>query len=103
MATKTAKKLTLKPLNDRVIVQPEEAATRTESGLYLPESAQEKPMTGKVIAAGPGKVNDDGERTALEVKVGDRVVYGKYSGNEVEINGEQVVILRESELLAKLD
>lgn len=103
MATKTAKKLTLKPLNDRVIVQPEAAETRTESGLYLPESAKEKPMSGKVIAAGPGKVNDDGERTALEVKVGDRVVYGKYSGNEVEINGEKVVILRESELLAKLD
>jgi chaperonin GroES len=103
MATKTAKKLTLKPLNDRVIVQPEEAETRTESGLYLPESAKEKPMSGKVIAVGPGKINDDGERTAVEVKAGDRVVYGKYSGNEVEINGDKVVILRESELLAKLD
>ncbi|MBI1370599.1 MAG: co-chaperone GroES [Planctomycetes bacterium] len=103
MATKTAPRTTLKPIGDRVIVQPEAAEERTAAGLYLPETAKEKPMVGIIIAAGPGAMNEDGERTPLTVKKGDKVVYGKYSGNEVEIDGEKVVILRESELLARVD
>jgi len=102
MATKTAKKISLKPLGDRVIVQPEQAESKTSTGIILPDSAQEKPMTGKVIAVGPGELNDEGERTAVSVKVGDRVVYGKFSGNEIELNDETVIILRDAELLAKL-
>jgi len=102
MATKTAKKMKLKPLGDRVIVQPEQAESKTSTGIILPDSAQEKPMTGKVIAVGPGELNDEGERTPVSVKVGDRVVYGKFSGNEIELNDETVIILRDAELLAKL-
>jgi len=102
MATKTAKKMKLKPLGDRVIVQPEQAESKTSTGIILPDSAQEKPMTGKVIAVGPGDLNDEGERTPVSVKVGDRVVYGKFSGNEIELNDETVIILRDAELLAKL-
>ena len=103
MATKTATATIVRPLEDRVVVRPTEAEERTSAGIYLPGSAQEKPMQGEVIAAGPGKTNDDGKRTALSVKAGDRVIYGKYSGTEVEVDGEKHIILRESELLAKVD
>ena len=85
-----------------MVVLPTEAEERTSAGIYLPGSAQEKPMQGEVIAAGPGRTNDEGKRTPLSVKAGDRVIYGKYSGTEVEIDGEKHVILRESELLAKI-
>jgi chaperonin GroES len=97
-ATKT-KPTTVRPLDDRVLVKPVEPQTKTASGIYLPESAKEKPMTGSVIAVGPGKLNDDGTRSALAVKKGDIVLYGKYSGTEVDIDGEQHMIMRESELL----
>jgi len=103
MATKTATATIVRPLEDRVVVRPTQAEERTSAGIYLPGSAQEKPMQGEVIAAGPGKTSEDGKRTPLSVKAGDRVVYGKYSGTEVEIDGEKHVILRESELLAKID
>lgn len=102
-ATKTQSKIKVRPLDDRVLVEPTLAEERTAHGIYLPSSAQEKPMQGKVVAAGPGKTNDDDQRTALSVKVGDTVIYGKYSGTEVELDGETYVLLRESELLAKLD
>jgi chaperonin GroES len=89
----------IRPLDDRLVVKPLEAETKTASGLYLPESAKEKPTQGKVIAVGPGKLNDDGQRITLAVKKNDTVLYGKYSGSEIEVDGEKVVILRESELL----
>ncbi len=95
--------MAVKPLDDRILVKPLEPETKTSSGIYLPDSAQEKPTQGKVIAVGPGKINDDGERTKVEVKKGDTVIYGKYSGMEIDVDGETHVILRESELLAKLD
>lgn len=103
MATKTATATIVRPLEDRVVIRPTEAEERTSAGIYLPGSAQEKPMHGEVIAAGPGRTNDDGKRTPLCVKAGDRVIYGKYSGTEVEVDGEKHIILREAELLAKLD
>jgi chaperonin GroES len=93
----------IKPLEDRVLVKPSEAKEKTSAGIFLPESAKEKPMHGKVVAVGPGKVNEEGERNAPQVKKGDLVVYGKYAGTEVEVDGDDHVILRESELLAVLD
>jgi len=90
----------VKPLEDRVLVKPEEAEQKTSAGIYLPESAQSKPTQGKVVAVGPGKVNDEGEHTKPEVKKGDKVIYGKFAGNEIDVDGEPHVLLRESELLA---
>ncbi|MHB1156300.1 MAG: co-chaperone GroES [Phycisphaerales bacterium] len=89
----------IRPLDDRLVVKPLEAETKTASGIFLPESAKEKPTQGKVLAAGPGKLNDEGQRITLSVKKNDTVLYGKYSGSEIEVDGEKVVILRESELL----
>ncbi len=107
MATKTAskpaKKVNLQPTNDRVLVAPDKAEERTASGIVLPEGAQEKPQQGKVLAVGPGERNDAGERTPLQVKVGDKVIYGKYAGTNIKIDGQEYVLLRESELLAKLE
>ena len=105
MATKTkkAKKTTVTPLDDRIVVKPDTADERTESGIYLPEAAQEKPQTGKVIAAGPGKLTDAGERGKLSVKKGDTVLFGKYAGSEVDIDGVEHKIMRESELLAIIE
>jgi chaperonin GroES len=101
MATATAKKLKIRPLDDRVVVRPFEAEERTRGGIVLPDTAREKPQQGKVIAAGPGKLLEKtGERGQMSLKVGDAVFYGKYSGTEVEINGEKYVILRESDVLA---
>lgn len=93
----------LKPLQDRVIVKQQAAEEKTASGILLPDGAQEKPTKGKVIAAGPGKLSEKGKPMELSVRVGDQVYYGKYSGNEVEINGEKLVILRESEILGILE
>ncbi len=101
MATATAKKLKIRPLEDRVVVEPFEAEEKTAGGIVLPDTAREKPLRGKVIAVGPGRLLEKtGERVPVSVKVGDRVVYGKYSGTEIEINGEEYVILRESDILA---
>ena len=100
MATATAKKLKIRPLDDRVLVQPSEAEEVTAGGIVLPDTAREKPQRGKVIATGPGKLLDSGERGKLDVKVGDEIVYGKYSGTEVEVSGEGYVILREGDILA---
>ena len=101
MATATKTKFT--PLDDRIIILPNKAETKTTSGIFLPEGAQEKPLMGKVIAVGPGKLTDDGNRAKLGVKKGDIVVYGKYSGTEVDIDGEEHMICRESELLGVID
>ena len=101
MAKKDAS-LTLRPLDDRVVVEALEAEEKTAGGILLPDTAKQKPQQGKVIAAGPGKLNDKGERLALNVKVGDTVLFGKYSGSDVEVNGRELKILRESDILAKL-
>ena len=93
----------VRPLDDRVLVKPNQAEEKTKSGIYLPEQAKEKPMMGKVIAAGPGKLSDEGVRTALSVKVGDTVVYGKYAGTEVDIDGQKHILVRESELLGVVE
>jgi chaperonin GroES len=93
----------LKPLQDRVIVKQSEAEEKTASGILLPDAAKEKPTKGKVVAAGPGKADDNGKIHALNVKSGDNVYYGKYSGTDVEVNGEKFVILRESEILGVLE
>ena len=95
--------MNITPIDDRVVVRPNESESKTASGLYLPEGAKEKPMTGTVLAVGPGKLDDNGKRTAPTVKKGDTVVYGKYAGTEVELEGEQHVIVRESDLLGVLE
>ena len=96
---KTASKTALNPLDDRVVVKPQEAEERTASGIYLPEGAKEKPQTGTIVSAGPGKRDDDGKRISMNVKQGDTVLYGKYAGTEIEIDGDKLMIMRESELL----
>ncbi len=93
----------LQPLNDRVIVEAAAKEEKTASGIYLPDSAQEKPRQGTVLAVGPGKVLDNGKREPVDVKVGDTVLYGKYSGTEVSVEGEDVIILRADEILAVLE
>ncbi|MBA4188530.1 MAG: co-chaperone GroES [Planctomycetaceae bacterium] len=94
--------LTLKPLDDRIVVEPTEAEEKTAGGILLPDTAKQKPQMGKVVSVGPGKLSDDGNRIALAVKVGDTVLYGKYSGSDVEVVGKDFKILRESDILAKL-
>jgi chaperonin GroES len=95
-----ASKMKLKPLGGRVIVEPIEQEEMTAGGIILPETAKEKPQEGKILAAGPGDRNEHGERIAMEVKVGDKVLYAKYSGTEVKLEGKKVLILRESDILA---
>ena len=95
-------KLRLRPLDDRVVVQPLEAEEMTAGGIVLPDAAKEKPQRGKVVAVGPGKLLDSGKRGELSVAVGDEVVYGRYGGSEVEVDGEEIKILRESDILAKV-
>ena len=94
--------LNLRPLDDRVVVEQIEAEEKTAGGILLPDNAKQKPQQGKVIAIGPGKLTDAGTRTALAVKVGDTVLFGKYSGSDVEVNGRELKILRESDILGKL-
>jgi len=94
--------LRLRPLDDRVVVEPQEAEQKTAGGIVLPDSAQEKPQRGKVLSVGPGKLLDNGNRGELSVSVGDTVIYGKYSGTDIEVAGQDVKILREGEILAKV-
>jgi len=89
----------IKPLDDKILIKPNEQEERTASGIYLPEGAKEKPILGKVVATGPGRADEDGKRTPVAVKKGDTVVYGKYGGMEVDVDGKTHMILRESELL----
>lgn len=91
--------MAIKPLEDRIVVKPIQADSKTASGLYLPESAKEKPIQGEVVAIGPGRLLDNGKRAKPVVGKGDRVLYGKYAGTEVEVKGVKHLILRESELL----
>ena len=93
----------LRPLADRVIVKQSEAEEKTKSGILLPDAAKEKPTKGKVVAAGPGKLDDKGKPMELSVRNGDTVYYGKYSGTDVEVDGEKLVILRESDILGVLE
>ncbi len=95
--------MSIKPLDERVLIKPTEPETRTASGIYLPEGAAEKPMTGTIVAMGPGKLNDDGSRTPLTLKKGDTVIYGKYAGSEVDIKGVEHKICRASELLGVIE
>jgi len=92
----------LRPLDDRVVVKPVEAEERTAGGIVLPDTAKEKPQRGKVVSVGPGKLLDSGERGSLSVSVGDEVIYGKYSGTDIELEGDEVKILRETDILAKV-
>lgn len=92
--------MNVKPLADRVIVEPLEAAEKTAGGLYIPDNAKEKPQKGRIVAAGPGKLSDTGSLMKMEVKAGDTVLYGKYSGTEVVIEGKEFLIMRESDVLA---
>jgi len=93
----------IKPLDDRVLVKPDNAEEKTAGGIVLPGAAQERPTRGKVIAAGPGKLGKDGTRHALSVKVGDTVIYGEYSGSTIKIGGDEHKIVRESDLLGVLE
>ena len=94
--------LKIRPLDDRVVVEPLEAEEKTAGGILLPDTAKQKPQRGRVLAVGPGKLRDSGERAALNVSLGDEVIYGKYSGNDIEVDGKEVKILRESDILAKI-
>lgn len=90
----------VKPLADRVVVKPQPAEEKTKGGIILPDTAKEKPVIGEIVAVGPGKVADDGKKISMEVKVGDKVLYGKYSGTEVTIDGEEYLIMREADIFA---
>ncbi len=91
----------LQPLADRLVVRPIEGEEKTKTGIYLPDTAKEKPQEGEVIAVGPGRLSDEGKRIAMDVKVGDKVVYAKYGGTEIKVDDEELMILRESDILAK--
>jgi len=93
-------KINLTPLADRVIIKPSEAEEKTKGGIILPDTAKEKPIEGTIVAAGPGKITDDGKTVKLGVKIGDKVLYGKYSGTEVTVEGEEYLIMRESDIFA---
>ena len=97
---KTKTDVKVKPLADRVVVKPLDEAEQMRGGLYIPDTAKEKPSQGEIVAVGPGKLSDEGERLELDVEVGDKVLYGKYSGTDVTLDGEEYLILRESDILA---
>jgi len=91
----------LRPLADRVVVKPLENEQKTKSGIYIPDTAKEKPQEGEIIAVGPGRLTDDGVRIAVDLKVGDRVIYARYGGSEIKIDSQELVIMRESDILAR--
>ena len=93
----------IRPLQDRVIVKRIEEEEKSKGGIFIPDTAKEKPQEGKVVAVGKGKVNDDGKITPLDVKVNDRVLFGKYSGSEINIDGEEHMIMREDDILGIID
>ena len=95
--------MSIRPLHDRIVVQRLDEGEQKIGGIIIPDSAKEKPQRGKVIAAGNGKVKDDGKRTALDVKAGDLILFGKYSGQEIKLDGEERIIMREDEVLAIID
>ncbi len=92
--------MSIKPLSDRVVIKAQEAEEKTASGIILPDTAKEKPQIGEIVATGPGKVNESGNLVKMSVKKGDKVLYGKYSGTEISHNGDDLLIMRESDILA---
>jgi chaperonin GroES len=92
----------IRPLDDRVVVEPLEAEEKSAGGILLPDTAKQKPQRGRVVAVGPGKARDTGERLGLSVAKGDEVLYGRYAGNDIEVDGKEVKIMRESDILAKV-
>ena len=103
MATATASTTKLRPLGDRVVIQPTPREDMTKSGIVLPDTAKEKPQEGKVIAAGPGRILDDGKREAMDIKKGDKVLYAKYAGTEFKIDGEELLIVSQKDILAVVE
>lgn len=95
--------MNLRPLNDRIVVEPLEQEEQTASGIFLPETAKEKPQQGKVVAAGPGARDEDGNRMALDVQVGDIVLFAKYAGTEIKLDGKKVLIMKESDVLGVVE
>ena len=91
----------LQPLADRVVVKPIAKEDKTKSGIYIPDTAKERPQEGEIIAVGPGRLTDEGKRIAMDLKVGDRVIYATYGGTEIKIDDQELVIMRESDILAK--
>jgi chaperonin GroES len=91
----------LQPMGNRLVVKPMQSEEKTKSGIYLPDTAKEKPQEGKVIAVGPGRVTDEGKRIPMEVEVGDIIIYTKYGGSEIKIDEEELIIMREDDILAK--
>jgi chaperonin GroES len=91
----------LQPLADRVLVKPMEKEEKTKSGIYLPDTAKEKPQEGEIVAVGPGKLDENGKRIPMDLKVGDKVIYAKYGGTEIKVDDIEMMILRESDILAK--
>ena len=102
MAKEREVNLKIRPLDDRVVVEPLEAEEKTAGGILLPDTAKQKPQRGRVLAVGPGKLTDKGERSALAVEKGDEVIYGRYSGSDIEVDGKEIKILREGDILAKV-
>jgi chaperonin GroES len=100
LATATASKTKLRPLGDRVVIEPTPREEMTKSGLVLPDTAKEKPQEGTIIAAGPGKINDDGKREPMDVKQGDKVLYAKYAGTEFKVDGDEYLIVSQKDILA---
>ena len=94
--------LKIRPLDDRVVVEPLEAEETTAGGILLPDTARQKPQRGRVLAVGPGKMRDNGERSLVAVAKGDEVIYGRYSGSDIEVEGKEIKIMRESDILAKV-
>ena len=103
MASATAEKVKVRPLGDRVMVERLEAGEMKKGSLYIPDTAKEKPQEGKVVAVGPGRFDDEGKRRAVDVKIGDRILFGKYSGTDVKIDDKEYVIMREEDIFAILD
>jgi chaperonin GroES len=103
MATVSLSVSTVKPLGDRIFVKVSESQERTAGGILLPDTAKEKPQVGEIVAVGPGKRNDDGSYQALEVKIGDKVLYSKYAGTDIKLGGEEYVLLSEKDILASLN
>ena len=102
MAKDKGSSIRIRPLDDRVVVETLEAEEKTTGGILLPDTAKQKPQRGRVLAVGPGKLRDNGERAALAVTKGDEVIYGRYSGSDIEVEGKEIKIMRESDILAKV-
>ena len=98
---KKAKVANLQPLGDRVVIRPTEKEEKTKSGIVLPDTVKERPQEGEVIAVGPGRLSEDGKRVAMDVKKGDKIIYARYAGTEIKLDDEELIILRESDILAK--